>query len=661
MSLKSGLLAESTWALDTLTILLFDDNTLPYFNLNNLPGLLETLLEHFRRHLIDMFGLFEEMEAHKNSCHSDSVLDSSVDSDQLNNCSDCTEDYGDKPCKEDNNKKLPFANYTHITRQGDAVTVEEQSEDCGLLDDKEWDVYTGFATNTEHWRLGGGDLSNHILTHFECLNNKQFYRSLFFKRKRKLVKENESDEAPQIKKEHSESEEDCGLQECMKHELCSPSKPSDIEMKSEKNCACESGDNCNNYIKSEPRENELDKADSEDSQSTLVLPQVKSEEPSTESEEKMEDVTEGKEDEQSTTASVVCNETPRQQLILFQDEEIEDEAYKKDNAPLYLVPESKEEIGRRCVCISNIFRSLSCLPGNEVEMSRHPGLLKILGKLLLLHHRHLPRPKLRQSFDREEPEVEDSGPFDYNNGEDKEWWWDSLNHLRENTLVIIANISGHLDISMYPEEVCHPLLDGLLHWAVCPSSCAQDPLPTMSHNSVLTPQRLVLESLCKLSILEDNVDLILATPPFDRILQLFEKLTKLLANKKQQVPQEFAIVLLSALVQGSDCAARAVALQHPFISLLIDFLETAEQAAVQVANSHGIHMLRDSPELMGTSLDMLRRAASILVHLSRVPENRTLFLHHQSRLLSLVMSQILDQHVAQLLSDVLYECCSTNS
>lgn len=34
MSLKSGLLAESTWALDTINILLYDDNTVSSFTLS---------------------------------------------------------------------------------------------------------------------------------------------------------------------------------------------------------------------------------------------------------------------------------------------------------------------------------------------------------------------------------------------------------------------------------------------------------------------------------------------------------------------------------------------------------------------------------------------------------------------------------------------------
>ena len=130
----------------------------------------------------------------------------------------------------------------------------------------------------------------------------------------------------------------------------------------------------------------------------------------------------------------------------------------------------------------------------------------------------------------------------------------------------------------------------------------------------------------------------------------------MLANRKEQVMREFSIVLLSALVAGDNSAARAVALLPPTISLLIDFLETAEQQAMTVANSHGVNMLRDNPEMMGTSLDMLRRAASMLLHMARVPENRTLFLHQQQRLLQLVMSHILDSQISGIIADILFHC-----
>lgn len=339
--------------------------------------------------------------------------------------------------------------------------------------------------------------------------------------------------------------------------------------------------------------------------------------------------------------------------LLKQDESMEAEAFQRDDPPLCVTPESRDELGRRCVCISNIIRSLSCVPGNEARISRHPGIMRVLGRLLLLHHSHpakLPRKKL-PCGDEEEEREEPPRIFD-----DEHWWWNYLDQLRENTLVTLANICGDLNLGNFSEQVCYPLIEGLLHWVICPASVARDPLPTLPPGSVLSPQRLVLEALCKLCIHEINVDLVLATGPVKRIIELFNVLVHLLADRSHQITREFSVVLLSLLVTGESSAARTVALQHPSVSLLVDFLEVAEQNALAVINQQGLEVLQSNPEIMGTSLDMLRRAATILLHMARVPDNRKMFLHQQSRLLNLVMSQILDQSVSSTLSEVLFEC-----
>ncbi|CAG5136662.1 unnamed protein product, partial [Candidula unifasciata] len=339
--------------------------------------------------------------------------------------------------------------------------------------------------------------------------------------------------------------------------------------------------------------------------------------------------------------------------LLKQDESIEEEAFHRDDPPLCVTPESREELGRRCVCISNIIRSLSCVPGNEARISRYPGIMRVLGRLLLLHHSHpakLPRRKL-PCGDEEEEREEPPRIYD-----DEHWWWDYLDQLRENTLVTLANICGDLNLGNFSEQVCYPLIEGLLHWVICPASVARDPLPTLPPGSVLSPQRLVLEALCKLCIHEINVDLVLATGPVKRIIELFNVLVHLLADRSHQITREFSVVLLSLLVTGESTAARAVALQHPSVSLLVDFLEVAEQNAQAVINNQGIEVLQSNPEIMGTSLDMLRRAATILLHMARVPDNRKMFIHQQSRLLNLVMSHTLDQSVSNTLSEVLFEC-----
>lgn len=125
--------------------------------------------------------------------------------------------------------------------------------------------------------------------------------------------------------------------------------------------------------------------------------------------------------------------------------------------------------------------------------------------------------------------------------------------------------------------------------------------------------------------------------------------------------REFAVNLLHYLSAADSGMARTIALQSPCVSLLVAFIEQAEQSALGVATQHGISALRDNPDSMGTSLDMLRRAARTLLHLSRHPANRPLFLQQEQRLLALVMSQILDQQVAALVARVLYQCSRPTS
>jgi len=332
----------------------------------------------------------------------------------------------------------------------------------------------------------------------------------------------------------------------------------------------------------------------------------------------------------------------------------EDESYSRDEASLYLVTETQDNLARRCVCLSTILRNLTFIPGNEAEFAKNVTFLSLLGKLLLLHHEHPVRAQKTRNYDREE-DADFADSCSSLQGE-SEWWWDFLHHVRENVLVMAANISGHMDLSQHPEEISRPVLDGLLHWAVCPAAHGQDPFPTVGPNSSLSPQRLALEALCKLCVTECNVDLVVATPPYSRLQRLCSVLTRLLCRSEEQVLREFGVNLLHFLSAADSGVARTIALQTPCVALLVAFIEQAESSALGVANQHGLAALRDNPESMGTSLDMLRRAAGTLLNLARHPDNRTLLLQHESRLLALVMSQILDQQVAAIVARVLFQC-----
>merc|ERR1712111_110089 len=226
--------------------------------------------------------------------------------------------------------------------------------------------------------------------------------------------------------------------------------------------------------------------------------------------------------------------------------------------------------------------------------------------------------------------------------------------------VSLANIAGSLKLNDYPEDISRPILHGLLEWAVSTSAYAQDPFPNVGPNSPISPQGLAIETLCKLCLHEANVDLMLTTPPYRRI----EKLTLLLARKlnryENQVLREFSINLLYYLSAADTGVARTIATSDLTIGLLLGFIEQAEQNALVIAQKHGVNALRDNPDSMGTSLDMLRRAANTLHQLARHPDNRAMFVKHEERLLNLVMSQILDQGVASIISQVLFQVTSNS-
>ncbi|XP_058978699.1 trithorax group protein osa isoform X6 [Musca domestica] len=334
---------------------------------------------------------------------------------------------------------------------------------------------------------------------------------------------------------------------------------------------------------------------------------------------------------------------------------LEDECYTRDESSLYLVNESQDSLARRCICISNIFRNLSFVPGNESILAKSQRFLAVVGRLLLLNHEHLPRTPKNRNYDRGTEEDTDFSDSCSSLQGEREWWWDYLISIRENMLVIMANIAGHLDLSRYEELIARPLIDGLLHWAVCPSAHGQDPFPSCGPASSLSPQRLALEALCKLCVTDNNVDLVIATPPHSRLEKLCAVLTRHLCRNEDQVLREFSVNLLHYLAAADSAMARTVALQSPCISYLVAFIEQAEQTALGVANQHGINYLRENPDSMGTSLDMLRRAAGTLLHLAKHPDNRSLFMQQEQRLLGLVMSHILDQQVALIISRVLFQ------
>ena len=659
----------------------------------HLPGLLDVLLEHFSRSLSDMF------ESPVNE--DDRNWNQSADGPEV--------DLGSvtRPIDpEDRTKLLSSANYTFLSRRGRPVKIVPRDDDLFVLDTRRsWD-HQDCESETEPWQVDN-NTTKYIVTCFQSeIGSVPFARLLRDEKPPLLQKEVECTDTMK-----DETKADPGALDASEFSQKmmtepGPSKEMNEKKQLDKKKKTKTLSDVLSRIKKEPVEmNDLTRelfekkndgykkeCDTETTTATTTTPTTttttkvnnnmgehfadvqKPEDElapmqngltdavvNAEATEKTVEVKVENEDGQESTVKDDSKEGPRLNirdpagtLKRRRISDYEDESYSRDEASLYLVTETQDNLARRCVCLSTILRNLTFIPGNEAEFAKNVTFLSLLGKLLLLHHEHPVRTQKTRNYDREE-DADFADSCSSLQGE-SEWWWDFLHHIRENVLVMAANIAGHMDLSQHPEEISRPVLDGLLHWAVCPAAHGQDPFPTVGPNSSLSPQRLALEALCKLCVTECNVDLVVATPPYSRLQRLCSVLTRLLCRSEEQVLREFGVNLLHFLSAADSGVARTIALQTPCVALLVAFIEQAESSALGVANQHGLAALRDNPESMGTSLDMLRRAAGTLLNLARHPDNRTLLLQHESRLLALVMSQILDQQVAAIVARVLFQC-----
>lgn len=624
-----------------------------YLSFSQLPGFLELIVEYFRRCLIEIFGILreyevgdpgqrtlldpnalkegengedeeepivmgmeedgeteEEGEGEENSSQQLLERVSSVQA-QIK-----TEKKAGESKKDEDENILPTEIKTTEAPPLDLCVTQERPKQASKFDKlplkvvKKKDPFVvdcssklgrlqEFDSGLVHWSIGGGDTTEHIQTHFES--------------KLDLLQSGNRTQPTQTCRRKKAAESEAPVVP-----TCSVDEQTEPQQSFTRQLA---------YGVSEEKE---EKPANVHESSLEPVSQKEEEEP------------EGLNQEASKTALLSISSSQSKQSVTV----LEDEPHSKDEAPLISLSDWQDSLARRCVCISNIVRSLSFVPGNDLEMSKHPGLLLLLGRLVLLHHRHPERKQAPLTYEKEEEAEKDIGQKD-------EWWWDCLELLRENCLVTLANISGQLDFSIYSESICLPLLDGLLHWAVCPSAEAQDPFPTLGINAALSPQRLVLETLSKLSIQDNNVDLILATPPFSRLEKLFGNLVRLVGDRKIPVCREMAVVLLANLAQGDSLAARAIAVQKSSIGNLLGFLEDS-LAATQFQQSQGSLLHMQGAHFEPTSVDMMRRAARALHALAKVEENHSEFTLYESRLLDLSVSPLMNSSVSHVICDVLF-------
>ena len=603
MSLKSGLLSESTWALDTLNILLHDDTTVGYFNLKHHHSLLNTLVDHLSKVLIAVFvNEFDDLPDYptgENGVENSPAISS-------NGRSQC--------------------NKTQSVEGGGACL---DSHDCAPVPEPvDSDNLDELCGNTRLSHIEIPTVDERLLFPTNSSNREITYHQ----------NNNCNEDSPRIQRIDETPVSELLHREGLKNQLPlhhfgrSPRRREhsileDIQIR----------ENLEKEI-DERLQSEVDDKENEEKQAK------------TSHEEKNKEV----------FFSHGDHAKPAEENVLKEESEI----YQKEALPLFSMSPNREILQGRCICLSNILRSLSFIPGNDVEFCQHPGVLTILGRILMLHHNHLVR--LRRSslsgLDEVNSQSNESLFTQSLSGANSEkvmapavdvWWWNCLDVLRENTLVILSNIAGQLDLSIFPECISCPIINGLLHWLTCPSAVAVDPLPDTAMALALSPQRLVLEALAKMSISEINVDFILATPPITRLDTLFMYLVQFIGQKKHPVMRQFALVLLSNLAQGNEAASRLLAHQKMVIPLLVECIESSEHSS---CSSRGQLVGGYNPEDPNSlSVAMLRRAATTLHCLAKVPLNRTVFLPYRDRTLYLATSQYVEPSVSSILMDMLFE------
>ncbi|XP_043198864.1 trithorax group protein osa-like [Amphibalanus amphitrite] len=658
MALRSGQLAESRWALDVLQILSFDDASVSWLGLARMPGLLAALLQHFRQSLAAMFSRRAAGEWFEGGAEGEPEPDLGV----------C------RPADtSDSEKVLHGADYTRVSRLGRAVELADCSETILVSPRRRaWEADSADAD-------GGWD---HVLTHVKVESGRiPFQRRLVDGRIKEEPADEPMEDAPKVNGQAPLDERLAGFEEpgfflSRLRRVAPPAdcgegvKPSaDDNVKSSAEGDVKPGGDSDQDAKpnadgvksdAKPSANDAkgDACDASVKQEAMDVdvklepgePPVKEGESAVKAEPVPAE--EGKpvalpNGAVSPPAPVPSGILPRGSLKRPPPDE-EDECQQRDESSLFLTSETQESVATRCLAASTILRNLSFVPGNEAELATEPVLV-LLGDLLQLHHRHPPRAAAHTNYDRDE-DADQREPCPAFGGDD--WWADFLPALHEHALVTLTNIGGHVRLGGHDEAVVRPVLDGLLHWVQCRSSYAADPLPVSG--AALPAARLALEALCRLCVHADNVDLLLATPPGWRLERVCRLAAGWVAAEGDQVRREMALTLLHALAAVDERVGRVLAAETDLTATLVRFVEAAEQSAMSVANSQGVNALRENPDLMGTSLDLLGRAAGLLVSLAPLAEARPALVRCEARLLALVTSQILDQRVAAQLSRVLY-------
>lgn len=774
MSLKSGLLAESTWALDALNILLYDDNTIAYFHLKHFPGLVNILIEHYLKCLKLIFNESngnEFKDLNLNNQYTSNGIDQNNDN-SFADLSDYDEDDDDDEEEENENEddKIDSDNNQSGSGYSDSECSDNEelnspskNAQINKIKNKQLNGYHNNNNNLNKYNQENNNKQNndsdkhHILrvylTDKEIRNRYAYFYSTAYKTSsikyndykacqewftynKKLIQKYSNTfstfSSKKTKKSSSKFKRLKSSNDDSQHILTHFSNQNDLSTLNKLFYG-------SNNIPIEQFSHQQEKQQQQ---------QKMSKKESIINEKIIQSNTNGKlnSNEEFIRRHKTKQSNEKQQFL--QDLKYDDQAVQDEDCLFKIVNQRNTELMNRCTSISTVLRNLSFVPGNDLELCKNNLLLKIFARIIVLKHEHKlvlfeknqtecennknlenffnylnTENKMEQDKIEEEEEYLDdeldcikelkNKNFIYKqiqksttnqtttstkttetkNENTKEWWWECVHILRENTLVCLANIAGALNLNNLDEDIVEFYSHGLIHWSICKSTEAQDTMCTLNDTSLLSPQRLAIETLSKMTVIDTNVDLILNC--FNKMRPFLDSFVSILCSewlnrRDEQTLREFAIVLVAAMAKCDQFAARSIA---KYTSCLISFIEDFEDIARrhylhnpnhihyhphfnqinrQQNNQHHHHHSNNNNKLLnedtsnineenlGTTIDMLRRCSNTIMYLSMYSENIPFIMKHESRLLDLITSQFVDFKVAQILAEVLFYCSSNS-
>uniref|UniRef100_A0A0N5A5L8 ARID domain-containing protein n=1 Tax=Parastrongyloides trichosuri TaxID=131310 RepID=A0A0N5A5L8_PARTI len=337
---------------------------------------------------------------------------------------------------------------------------------------------------------------------------------------------------------------------------------------------------------------------------------------------------------------------------------------EKGNGIFNFRNKDKQELATRCLALSNILRGFAFLPKNEKSMSRHYGLLYLIGKFLRL------RVKETKIIPIERPKIEDID-FSARMGtlttledsksnllleedDNDEFLLDSVaDSLRQDGFVILSYIAGYLNLMECDSPIAFSIMDGLIFWLTSNTSYARDFIISGESSA----RHFSLDVVGKMVIQESNTDLLFCTGSFKRTVEMIKVLSEYLIISEEVPIREYALVILDSLCSIYSEVAYILGSETSAVKYLISFLEYINGNMNQITQQQptGAQILKENAEVMGTTWNMLRRATNILFNIAKIPTNMHLFTKHRYSILDLSLSTMMDSGISQMLNDILFE------